>query len=279
MKTLPDHRSGRVLSDNYITMNWIVSLSLILLLPGYLRASVVVLNGLTHTHSIPTAETKVQGAIRVKNEGKKESRILVYRQDLISSCDQAALYPEAGSHSRSLGTFLKTSVDERLIAVNEEYDVRYTIELDGSRPSGTYWEVVMVEVADPVREEVRSGIQVSSKVRYAVQVIVDVGAVEGPRLSYEKVFYEKVPSGESILKVILKNNSSYGSRANVILEIYDSNGNKLKTTAPNTRMLYPGYCSTFEIPVTDLPKGKYDCVIVADTQKDLFGSNISLQVE
>ncbi len=44
-------------------------------------------------------------------------------------------------------------------------------------------------------------------------------------------------------------------------------------------MLYPGYCSTFEIPVTDLPKGKYDCVIVADTQRDLFGSNISLQVE
>jgi hypothetical protein len=256
-----------------------VLLSLVLLLSGQLRASVVILNGLTHAHSIPAADTKVQGAIKVKNDGQKDSRILVYRQDLVSPCDQQAAYPEAGSHSRSLGAGLKTNIDERVITTNEEYDVRYTIEADPNRQPGTYWEVIMVEVADPVREEAHKGIQVNSKVRYAIQVIVDIGPVEGPPLSYEKVAYEKVSAEQSVLKVILKNNGSFGARTNVILEIYDGNGNRLKTTQPNTRMLYPGYCNTFEIPVSDLPKGKYDCVIIADTKKDLFGSNISLQVE
>lgn len=260
-------------------MKWIALLSMMLLMPQYTRASVVILNGLTHSHGIPTAATKVQGVIKVKNDGGKDSRILVYRQDLVSQCDQQAAYPEVGSHSRSLGSGLKTNVDERVIAVNEEYDVRYTIEADPNRQPGTYWEVIMVEVADPVREETHSGILVNSKVRYAIQVIVDIGPVEGPPLSYENVTYEKISAEQSVLKVVLKNNGAYGARTNVILEVYDSNGNKLKTTQPNTRMLYPGSCSTFEIPITDVPKGKYDCVIVADTRKDLFGSNISLQIE
>lgn len=261
-------------------MKSIAHLSLLLMMmPGYLRASVVILNGLTHSHSIPTSETRVQGLIKIKNEGGKDSRILVYRQDLVSECDQSSTYPSAGSHSRSLGEGLKTSIDERVIAANEEYDVRYAIEPDKARLPGTYWEVVMVEVADPVREEAHNGIRVNSKVRYAIQVIVDVGAAEGPALSYEKVSYDKVSAEQAMLKVVLKNNGTFGVRTNVILEVYDGNGIKLKTTQPSSRMLYPGYCSTFEIPVTDLPKGKYDCVIIADTKKDLFGSNISLQVE
>ena len=260
-------------------MKWIALLSMILLMPLQMRASVVILNGLTHNHSIPTTATKVQGAIKVKNDGEKDSRILVYRQDLVSQCDQQATYPEIGSHGRSLGAGLKTNVDERVIATKEEYDLRYTIEADPNRQPGTYWEVIMVEVADPVREETHSGVQVNSKVRYAIQVIVDIEPVEGPPLSYEKVIFEKVSADHSVLKVVLKNNGAYGARTNVLLEVYDSNGNKLKTTQPNTRMLYPGNCSTFEIPITDVPKGKYDCVIIADTQKDLFGSNISLQIE
>lgn len=260
-------------------MKWIALLSMILLMPRSMRASVVILNGLTHNHSIPTADTKVQGVIKVKNEGGKDSRILVYRQDLTSPCDEQATYPEIGSHSRSLGTGLKTNVDQRVIATNESYDVRYTIDADPNRQPGTYWEVIMIEVADPVREEAHNGVQVNSKVRYAIQVIVDIGPVEGPTLSYEKISYEKVSSEQSVLKVVMKNNGAFGARTNVMLEVYDSNGNKLKTTQPNTRMLYPGHCSTFEIPVTDVPRGKYDCVIIADTKKDLFGSNVSLQIE
>lgn len=260
-------------------VKWIAYISLLLMTPGYLSASVVILNGLTHAHSIPNSETRIQGVIKVKNDGAKDSRILVYRQDLVSECDQASTYPDAGSHGRSLGQGLKTNVDERLIAASEEFDVRYTIEPDKAWQQGTYWGVIMVEVADPVRQEAHDGIRVNSKIRYAIQVIVDIGPAEGPTLTYEKVAYEKVSADQAMLKVVLKNNGTYGTRTEVILEVYDGAGTKLKTTQPSSRMLYPGSCSTFEIPVTDIPKGKYDCVIIADTKKDLFGSNISLQIE
>ncbi|REA56500.1 hypothetical protein DSL64_26645 [Dyadobacter luteus] len=255
-------------------------LTLSLLLSTTLHASVVIVNGLTHAHTIRSVDSKTQGVIRVKNQGAKESRILVYRQDLTSECGKSATYPETGSHSRSLGNDLKTNVDEKLLAANEEYELHYSIELDKAKAAaGSYWEVVMVEVAEPVQEQAAQGIQVNSKVRYAIQVIVDVGTYEGPALTYESVVFDKVSDKLSLLKVTLKNNGTFSARTGVILEIYDAAGNKLKATEPTNRMLYPRNCSTFEIPVTDLPKGKYDSVIIADTKKDLFGSNIALLVE
>ena len=251
-----------------------------ILLPGYLSASVVIVNGLTHAHVLNGVENKIQGSIRVRNEGAKDSRILVYRQDLLPECGKSTQYPDFNSHSRSLGDGLRTNVDEKLMAPSEEYDVRYTIELPKEKTSpGTYWEVIMVEVADPVKDEVKEGVQINSKVRYAIQVIVDVGDFEGPKVSFENVVFDKISPQRSVLKIQLKNNSAFGTRTNVILEVYDNKGNKLKTTEPSARMLYPGFCNTFELPVNDLQSGKYDCVIIADTGKDLFGSNISIQVE
>ncbi|SEI71622.1 hypothetical protein SAMN04487995_1845 [Dyadobacter koreensis] len=256
---------------------WIL---LFIILPKYVRASVVVLNGLTHIHTLPAPDGKTQGTVKVKNEGIKDARIIIYRQDLVSDCGKPSSYPDPNSHKYSLGDGLRTNVDEKILSANEEYEIRYNIELEMDKSSpGSYWEVIMVEVADPVRDELKNGVQVNSKVRYAIQVIVDVGDYEGPKLSFESIFLDKPPGQEQILKVQLKNNSSFGSRANVVLEIYDAQGNKLKTTEPNTRMLYPGYCNTFEVPISKLPAGKYDCVIIADTGKDLFGSNISVQVE
>jgi hypothetical protein len=261
-------------------MKLVAGLILMLLIPGYMRASVVILNGLSHTHTLSSPDAPAQGVIRVKNEGLKESRIVVYRQDIFPECGKSVSYPQAGSHARSLGDALKTNVDEKLMASNEEYDVRYTIALDKSRFSaGTYWEVVMVEVGEPIREKKKNGIEINSTVRYAIQVIVDVASFESPALTYENVVFEKVPGHQGALNVTLKNTGIFGTRASVVLEIYDAAGNKLKTTEPANRMLYPGHCSTYEIVLNDLPKGKYDCVIVADTKQDLFGSNISLQIE
>jgi hypothetical protein len=255
-------------------------LFMLIILAQQAQASIVILNGLSHTHDVPQAGTKIQGTVRIKNQGSKDSRIVVYGQDMVADCGKGVSYTQPGTHKRSLGGALTTNVDERNIGPEEEYDLRYTIALtDKHSQLGTYWQVLMVEVADPIREEAKNGLQVNSKIRYAIQVIVNVGTLDSPQLSYEHVDFTKVDPKHNLLKVTLKNNSLFGTRAVMVLEVYDVSGKKVKVTEPGNRMLYPGYCSTFEIPIDDLPKGKYDCVIVADTQKDLFGSNVSLQIE
>lgn len=257
-----------------------LGLILLLFFSSSLYASVVIVNGLTHGHSLLSPSDKVQGIIRVRNDGDKDSRILIYRQDLVPECTAAPNYLDADSHPRSLGKDLLTNVDEKVLSGKEEYDIRYTVALDKEKQKpGTYWEVLMIEVVNPIKEETTSGIHVSSRIRYAIQIIVDAGSFDGPKLSFENVVFDKVTPKNTMLKIQLKNNGIFGARTNVVLEVYDSQGNKIKTTEPNGRMMYPGYCNTFEIPLSDLAKGKYDCVIVADTGKDLFGSNISVQIE
>ena len=63
------------------------------------------------------------------------------------------------------------------------------------------------------------------------------------------------------------------------MEIYDSNGTKIKTLEAKQRRVFPDKCNSFEIEVNDLPKGKYDGILVADNGKDLIGSNLTIDIE
>ena len=240
------------------------------------KASVVIKNGLTHMHTAKAGEA-VKGIIEVKNDGVTDSRILIYRQDLTYPCGGSANYQEVGSHTGSLGNLLKTNIDDRPLAGNEQYNVVYDIAIPANQTSGTYWEVIMIEVANPIREEFSGGVQVNSKIRYAIQVIVAVGNYEGPKLTFEDMAFRKTPEGIPLVAATIRNNGIFGARASVILEVYDGSGNKIKVTPPQSRMMYPGNCNVYEIPINELPKGKFDGVIVADTGKDLFGSNITIE--
>jgi hypothetical protein len=53
----------------------------------------------------------------------------------------------------------------------------------------------------------------------------------------------------------------------------------LKTFDGQSKRIYPKNCNVFTIEIKDLPKGKYEGILIADNGKDLFGSNISLDIE
>lgn len=253
--------------------------TLICLLNAPLYGSILVLNGLTHVHSIGKGNT-ISGKIQIKNSSSRESRVIVYKQDLLADCANSITYEDVNSHSYSLANWLRTNVDEKLLAPNEEYELRYTITIPDSQvQQGTYWSVLMVEGADPVKEEANNGIQVNSKVRYAVQVLADIGNYENPKLTFENVEYKKSDSKDKTISVLIKNTGQYSAKVSIALEIYNSKGEKIKTLEGLAKRVYPNNCNMFSIEINDLPKGKYEGILVADNGKDLFGSNISLDIE
>jgi hypothetical protein len=252
---------------------------LLLTLNFQLLASVLITNGLTHVHNTQTGG-QVTGKVIVRNESKKEARIVIYQQDLVSTCGSSIEYRAINQHNRSLGNWLKTNVDERLLSPNEEYTIHYSISIPKEQvENGTYWAVLMVEGADPIKEEQANGMQVNSKVRYAVQVLADVGAVQSPELTFENVKLEGDKSADKSLKIKLKNAGLYSTRAKLALEVYGEKGEKIKTFEALQRRIYPNFCNDFEIVLKDLPKGKYEAVLVADNGKDMFGSNMTLDIE
>ena len=243
-----------------------------------LSASVMILNGLTHVHST-TAGSQVTGKIIVKNESSKETRILIYKQDLIPSCGKSIDYTEINKHDRSLGKWLQTNVDEKILLPNQEYTIHYTINIPKElAQKGTYWAVLMVEGADPIKEENTNGMHVNSKVRYAVQVLADVGGFESPKLTFEDVRYEGQENTGKMIKVKIKNDGVFSAKTKITLEIFSNKGDKIKTFEGLQKRIYPNLCNDFEIVLKDLPKGKYEGVIIADNGKDMFGSNVTLDV-
>ena len=246
-------------------------------------SGVVVLNGLTHVHS-GEAGSVISGKIKIRNDSKRENRIIIYKQDLMLSCDNISIfeYKDINSNPRSMGSWLKVNVDEKILSPNEEYDLSYSINVPKNvTEKGSYWTVLMVEGADPIREQESQTLQVGSKIRYAVQLITELGSFESPKLQFENVEYRKGinTSFNNVVQVKLKNTGQYSVQTKVLLEIYDSKGTKLKVFQGSIRRIYPNLCNVFELEIKDLPKGVYDGVIIADNSKDLFGSNVSIKIE
>lgn len=242
-------------------------------------AGIQVQNGLTHTHS-GIAGNVMTGKIRVKNVGKREERILIYKQDLSLSCNNTIEYDELGKNARSSGNWVQTNVDEKLIAAGEEYDILYTVTIPNSADlSGTYWNIIMIEGADPVKEEAEQGVKISSRVRYAVQMIVDVGTFQSPQMAFENFVYQKNQAGNQTIHVLLANKGEYASKTKLTLEVYGANGEKLKVIESQAKRLYPKKCNDFELELKGLPVGKYEGIVVADNGKDLFGANITISIQ
>lgn len=255
-------------------------LFLLLLLNSFTAtAKIVVLNGLTHIHNTGSGQV-VTGKVQVKNVGLKPEKVLVYKKDLLQTCDGKTDFAESGSQERSSAKWLETNIDEKLLKEGEEYEILYTIRIpQESSLSGSYWSMLMIEGADPVNEELQKGVSIGSKIRYAIQVITDIGITENPKLSFENILFKKISPQVKTVNVKLKNPGKFMVRPKLLLEIYSKDGQKLKVLESTSQKVYPLSCKDYEIEIKDLPKGTYDAILVADYGADLFGTNLVIEIE
>lgn len=243
------------------------------------NAAIVILNGLTHVHKALSGNT-ITGKIVLKNTGKKEARVVIYRNDLLLACDTEIRYESTNSHPRSLGDKLSTNVDEKILQPEEEYELGYKItSTETLEKNGTYYELIMVESAEPVTEKVREGVTIGSKVRYAIQVVLDLGEYHTPKIKFENIQLKKQADLSKTLNILLKNEDTYGGVVSISIEIFDNNNNKIKVFDKIRRRTYPNTCVDEDITIKDLPSGKYEGVVVIDNGKDLVGSNLTIEIE
>jgi hypothetical protein len=222
----------------------------------------------------------IVGKVKLKNDGDKPEKVLIYQQELVLVCGKEQDFSDVKANSHSLSEWMRTNVDEKVLSAGEEYDMIYTITIPANSAHGSYWNVIMIEGADPVvTSNDNMGLQINSKVRYAVQVIADIGEFESPTLTYTAVKIKNNAEGKRVVDVLLKNEGEFSVKAKVLLEVYSEKGEKIKVLTGTTRRIYPKQCNNFEIEIASIAKGKYDGVVVADNGSDLFGSNVVLVVE
>lgn len=247
-----------------------------ILLPLNTFAQIQISNGLTHTFQ-SSANGQIVGQIKVKNIGKKTETFVSTKYDLIFECGSYGAFSDTKTHDRSLNNWLEFDVDEKTLSPNQEFDMVFRINIPDDASSGTYWGAVMIEYGDPM--QATQPIAIQNKARYAVQIIANKGSVEAPKLIYKKVNITNNGSKSKIIQVELENDGFFSALVKTQLELYDERGTKIQTIKGETKNIYPSRCNTYNIEAKNLQPGKYDGIILSDTGKKIYGSNITLKID
>lgn len=253
----------------------------LLLVAVPVQASVLVTNGLTHRHDMSGTQSD-KGVVVLKNIGKTPERVLVYFQDLEVNCNtqRGLTYTDPSTGPRSNAAWIKIGMEERVLQPGEEFPMRYEINVPKAQHEGSFWSLLMVEIKKPIdTTQLEYGVRVNSNVRYAIQIITDFDSPEATAVEFLEVALNDYEDGQMVV-VTLENQGNKLLVPIVKIEVYDDEGQLLLEQKADTKKLYPAQCRSFSIPISDLPKGKYQGVLVADCgESDLFGMTLNLEVD
>jgi hypothetical protein len=247
-----------------------------ILFPLNTFAQIQITNGLTQTIQAST-NGEIVGRIKMKNIGKKQETFSTFKFDIIYECGRYGNFTDTTTHDKSLNNWLDFDVDEKQLSPNQEFDLIFRINMPDDASPGTYWSAVMIEYGDLSKPV--SAVAINDRVRYAVQIIVNKGNYEAPKLIYKKINIFTNGIKSKMVTVELENIGFFSAKVKTQLELYDEKGTKIQTIQGDGKNIYPSRCNIYNIEVKNLKPGKYDGIILADTGKKIFGSNITLKID
>ncbi|WP_111707369.1 hypothetical protein [Lutibacter citreus] len=242
-------------------------------------SNVIVLNGLTHTHKSKSGSI-VTGVIKLKNTKETQQRVLIYFNDLFQKCGEKTVLTDNETHNKSIKNWISTDINEYVLKGNEEYELVYRLNIPKNETlKGSYYGVIMVEIEEPIKEEdLDYSVKLKSKVRYGIQVIIDLEEKTSSELDFYNVEIKKNKNEEpETIVVEAQNLGEFYVEPTLVLEIFNEDGEQAKKIEVKFKKIYPESCKLFELDISDLPKGKYTGVIVADYGEDMYGIDIEFE--
>lgn len=243
-------------------------------------AAIVILNGLTHENQVQPGET-YRGSIQIQNAGKSEKNVRVYLRDYWYSYTGESRHDDGGTMVRSNANWITYNPELLKLDSAEIATIDFEVKIpDNDTLRGTYWSVIMVEgISEPDTSDMSSGVRVNTAIRYAVQVISNVGNNGNNDLQF--LGMELVTEEEgNVLNVAVENTGECILRPEMALELFDEEGNSAGVIKAEKRRTLPGTSVLSSLLLKDITPGKYNGVLVADCGEDrLYGTNMSLEIE
>jgi len=264
-------------NTNFVTFLLTFSFALLFQITAY--CSIVVINGLTHIHQTNEGEV-VKGIIEVQNTGFETKAVRVYQKDYLFSHDGKVFYNEPGSNSRSNANWIDFSPAYLELTPQQKTVINYEITIPtGQNLIGSYWSVLMVEGILPISPELpQSGLNVSTIMRYAIQLATNIGESGTNNLEFIEAKLDRV-DGTPVGSVALVNSGERLLTPEVSIELFDETGQSVSIVKTTKKKIYPGTSTRFYLDLADLPKGNYQAVVLADcSEEDVFGLNLALSL-
>jgi hypothetical protein len=256
-----------------------------LIMPSVSVAGVSVPGGLTYEKEAPPGGT-YKGAIQLINTGEGPQEVKIYQTDYLFYSDGSNIYGEPGKDARSNADWITFSPRRLTIPPKGASQVNYTLEVPGDKALvGTYWSMLMVEgisSSSPEAVKKEKGIismGISQVIRYGLQMITQIGDTGARKLKFLKTRLLKEDK-ERILQLDIENIGERLLRPALWAELYDEKGKSIGKFEGGKLGVYPATSVRFRIDLSQVPKGKYKALVVADCGgDDLFGATYTLKFE
>lgn len=247
-----------------------------------LRAGIVVLNGLSHTYKVENGKV-YKGKIAIENTGNQQQSVKLFLQDFSYKSDGSINYSAPHTNNKTNTDWIKMNTNLITLKAKEKTEVYYEITVpDNISDPGSYWSVIMVEPVEDIKpNDSKQGVNITSIIRYAIQVITDLDSEKAkPDLKFEGIKIEK-EDGKQILKVAIANKGDLYCKPTVSIEIYNKkNGQKIGNFSSQAMGLLPQTSKSFHIDIGNTPPAQYNAVLIAtDEEENAFALNVELEVK
>ncbi len=243
------------------------------------NANILVLNGLTHENMSQPGGTYKE-RIEIQNSGTEKKDVRVYIRDYWFSYTGESRHDDPGTMQRSNASWINYDPELLTLEPNEKGYVDFEVNIPQSDSlTGTYWSVIMVEGITPPDTTAGSrGVKINTAIRYAVQVITNIGETGNYDLQF--LGMELTQEAEKkVLKVAVENTGDYILKPEMSLEIFDADGNSKGIFKADRRKTLPGTSVMTSIVLEGIKPGNYTAILVADCDEDhIYGTNISLEI-
>lgn len=244
------------------------------------QSSIVVLNGLTHENVAQKGDI-YRGIIQIQNTGQTSRSVKVYQNDYWYSYSGESKHDPPGTMERSNAKWININPELLTLAPNEISVINFEVVVPVNEDlAGTYWSVIMVEgISEPDTTRPETGVKINTAIRYAVQVITNIGNTGQSDLSFLGMELTK-KNDASLLLVAIENIGERLLKPDVKIELFDESGNSVATIIAEKRKILPGTSIKSTLIFEGVKPGNYTGVLVADCGEDnIFGTNLSFALE
>lgn len=251
---------------------WLALIWLALGLQGHTAAQLVVQGALTRQHDLEVGQAAT-GHITLDNSGDAAVRVRVTPADYTFDAGGQVRFGSPGQAARSnagwMGLDGDLNGDLMTVPPHSAATLVYRLRVPATAPVGTSWSVLLLEpLADPAAPLAGLG----QTLRYAVQIVTNVGAGGRPALLFTRPVVQ--PEGATLrLQLDLENHGERLSRPGLRARLCVPDGDCLASGDSPAARVYPDTAvrHTFALDLSGLPPGAYELRVAADDSvNDVF---------
>ncbi len=240
-------------------------------------AGVAVFGSLTRQRTAEPGET-YKGSILLENTGANFCKVTIHKNDYLFYADGKNIYGKPGNDPRSNAKWISLSPTIVTIPPKNSVSVYYTVQVpEYSNLKGSYWSMIMVE---PTIEKIKKGkgLSIQTLLRYAVQIITNIGETGVSKIEFmDKKLIQK--GKKRTLQLDIRNTGERALSPFVWVQLYNKSGLDMGRFKGRQLRIYPDCSVRHKIDLTNVPKGKYKTLVIADNgDENIFGARYDLRI-